>query len=432
MTRAPHPNWITRCGAVLAALAVISGVWLLFRRLSGPSRRMVQFERGEGVPLTVIDGEIYYRRPTGQVNALDIRARPLRGGRSRRVLQYTLDPKLESGIPGEGQVELIGISREGVLFLTREPRILPQREGRPDLGPPGRGAPPPRASGENTWLPAPRVHLWRVPLRGGRPEELLAERKAAQMLVSGDTCYWLQSELLELKEPVRRPADAVPRQVLFAEPLKGGVPRKVAVMPRGFEPLHAVGRGVYWHVRLEREKPVLIGARAPAFIPTVVEGYPSQYAGNLVEINNRLFWLDREEPRPSEPSSGNHQIVSAAPDGSDRRIILDLRVERAGRDYLSQLATDGSALYFFRHRASAGRGKAVPEERLLCRLPPHGRAAPQALLRTTSPGAVHLLGSEGSMVYCLAQETRENWFDWSPHGLEPRLVYQVYQSRVVD
>lgn len=408
-----------RTKALTLALSLLAGVGLLLalRQSGGNAERVREFGSRDGYPVTVLDGVIYYLAPD-RLN-LDVRSVPVRGGPHRQIYFQRFDGDRSPGF-GEPLYDLIRISGDGIFFRTREPFRL--RASLADSGQPL--APRP---GVRLYEPLRPVRLWRVPLSGGLPEELSPKIRTHQVHVSRDTVYWVDSELKDLTRPIVKPESWKPRQELFAAPLSGGPPRKVARLPAVYGWLRVSSRGIYWRADADLQSWLLVGARAPDFLPRPINDYPYNYELPC-ETGNRLYWVDRAPGGYGE----SHQIVSTAPDGSDRRVELDVDPQRQGKTFISQLTDLGPSFCFLRHHYSGSARGGFREERALWRFPSDGPGKPQRLVRSLPQKSVQLLAEDEGYVYYLADDLRENWFDWSPRGLMARPVRQLFRIWIPD
>lgn len=403
--KARGPNRV----AVGAALVLACALALIWRQLRAPERLAVFAAASQSYPVGVVGEELIVRRLASA--SLDIRATPLRGGAERSILTF------DAGAEPRLNPDSLRITRRGVFCQSFDPvEVTPLPPRRPE-----------GSTTHATWPRRPRMRLWRLPLSGGKPQEIMPERRAVWKMAAGDYCYWLESPLLGDGQPLVTRIDDPPQQKLWAAPLAGGPARSVAVLGQ-LARVAAGTHGVFWATEPGPQAD-LVYARPPSFSLAVipkVNGYEPPR-----EVGDRLYWLDGDGSARGMAPKAVHQVVSAAADGSDRRVEMDAARGDDGRAGLFSLSDDGASLLVQRVRELPARGTGAGKtEHSLCRIRPGRGREPEVFVRRAPDEAVTMVGVDAGFVYYTALERRENWLDWSASGLRPRLSRQFYRARI--
>lgn len=364
--RAPAAEFRRRrsfLGAALVGLALVAGL-ICVRLLAPPVQHVADFPVGEPLPFFIRGGEMLF--PTGGRTATAFEAQPC-GGRTRRVAMPAVRFPLD---PGGAWV-----TDTGLLFRTAS---LENRS------PSGTGA---------FW----RHRLWSASLDGSPARELLPDLRMVQPLPSGSTCYWL------------RPRSATSAD-LVATPLEGGPSRVLAEGLPLTARLERIEGGVTWIRPSYGGAPVRFVALAPEHRVTPIP----DCRGKPDLVDGRLVWLDDPVLSP-----GPRRLVTAAPDGTDRRVLLDFGV---GQEWLLRqvLGAREGGLYVILERQN--RDGSVAARPTLCRV---GLSGVKALAELRPNVSTTWLDRDH--LYYISRERRENWLDWSAQGLSGSWVWGLYR-----
>jgi hypothetical protein len=248
------------------------------------------------------------------------------------------------------------------------------------------------------------------------------------MHVSGDWCFWIESELTGPGKPLWKPVNWTPRNTLHVAPCGGGPDRKVAVLPSWVTPWR-VGDGVGWLTEQYQEHPQAVIVRPPDLTPVAI---PDYFATSLpVELNDHLYWVDAGGRPVVNAPYQPYRLLRAKLDGSQREVILDRDTSRGEDHVLESLFTDGSYLYLKQNASSTVNGKSRPWRTSLVRLQPD--SGERKALVTWAPGQTPdaaIVGRDGDYLYYTASRFKENWLDWPAKGPRPRLINELYRVRL--
>lgn len=363
---------------------------------------------GPGSPVAVLDGTLFLH-DRSFVNGMVVRSTPVAGGPVRELLR---DESITRGVS-------LGITRSGISYVRPSTSLpfpySPSNPTRFTLRP------------GFTWLgPISRARCWQVPLSGGAPRELIPERRASQIHVVGDTCYWVEDERLSLREPVLRRISDPPKATLYASPLAGGPHRRIAVLGPNVW-VQPRDRGIVWGDRNRNGQPLLY-ACPPEFALTVLPDFPK--LGLPAELGGRLYWTEPASSRRDEPWV-MRQLVSTASDGSDHRVELDTGSLGPEDAILSVARTDDVSLYLRREWTHSQKGSEfTPRLATLLRFRPDKPGSAKKVLGGPHARAVNVIAVDQGYLYYTAQESLENWLDLWSDDLAPRIVSRLYRVRL--
>jgi hypothetical protein len=220
---------------------------------------------------------------------------------------------------------------------------------------------------------------------------------------------------------------------VMAMPTTGGPARTLASVPNA--PGLMLGgdaQAIYWLSGVPWEP----GGRRLSFLlrgeqqARVCRGYDG--AGLPSLFGGRLYWVAYPGVLGSA-SALRWNLVSANPDGSDRRTITSGAPERPNPRRLDFLSGDGRSLYAVGSTLAPQRGSeathAADWEINIYRIRPE-RPCPLELILRLPYGSRPFLA--GDYVYYLIEENRERWFDWSREGLALQKVSVLYRRRLPD
>jgi hypothetical protein len=262
-----------------------------------------------------------------------------------------------------------------------------------------------------------RTRLWAASLDGTPARELLPELRMERAVPSGDTCFWLRKTGPDrsIAAPWQRPRS------LVATPLTGGRSRELARGLNALTLLEPLGGGVSWSVpRRDLRHSDRYLALPPEFEVAVVR----DCFGQPELVNDRLYWLHYV---PTPFSQGRVQpaqleLTSAATDGSDRRVLLNLLGHPEWQPRARLLGGHGGLVYWLLYPQGRRNEMVLPK---LCAVSEAG-IRPVARLRAE----VISTWLDGGYLYYTVEERRENWLDWSAAGLQHQRAVVLYRTHL--
>ncbi len=159
-----------------------------------------------------------------------------------------------------------------------------------------------------------------------------------------------------------------------------------------------------------------------------------------VEVKGRLYWTEARFDNSYSVAGSRlikNELISANPDGSDRRRILDFTKlpgaavsAYAGFRPVS-LAAHRGQLYVIGEQPSRPGAEDRTPQHLLCRIRLNEPDVLQELWRFPA-GFKDQLFFDGDYCYGMVPEHREHWFDWSQGGLTAKTATALYRLRLPD
>jgi hypothetical protein len=270
-----------------------------------------------------------------------------------------------------------------------------------------------------------RSRLWLAPLSGGPARELIPDRLAREIHLAGGYCYWVDDERLHLKTPALKPLAASPRALLYATPIGGGTTRRIATLPPSALVQPGVN-GVFWGETIAPNRQVL-HAQPPDFAPTMLDDASIRLIP--LEVGERFYWMDTVAAG-SDLQSTRFRLLSATREGGSPQLLLDTGFEAAELQLsLLGAARDGLLLRRTRTRGRGADDIASLDYAVLRYHP--GRKNPlEKVMEGQHARTASVIAVDQGFLYYTAQETRENWLDWSPDGLAPQVVSRLYRLRL--
>lgn len=412
--------------AVGVALIVVL-VWLYRHNTGQPEKLGVV--QGSTFGMKVIDGRVYELPAIAQVGprqgAVIVSQSVVDGGQKRSV---TMLPTSREANPP--QTRFLGIrgafayylrdlaasnsggapsGPEVLIYGIRPGRIVPGYG--PDLSslgnPPANGRWTKGISSEAPSMPKPAYErlsplqsLFRIPLQGGAPQTVGLVRAG---VVTENSYFWLGVDADVAASG--KPAPAGPARGtcrLMETSLAYGLTRRVEAGPILAKELVAGAREVYWSTPNPRSYPRtdLHAAREGTFVATVLPDMPAKLLDNLlllpVAFDNRVFWREDPDVTPNQPAAGQSRLMSAAPDGSDRRTVAETTV--------FFMAAYRGSLYVIVQEGGSPTGRMV-----LKRLRPGGAAVLETVCDL--PSAAFEYQFDGDYLYFVQTDTQQSLTD---------------------
>jgi hypothetical protein len=219
-------------------------------------------------------------------------------------------------------------------------------------------------------------------------------------------------------------------------PAGGAAPRKVFSLAETSEvALGASEDGVCWLDRSEERagRSPLYSLRPGDTLVTVDRGYDG--ASLPWRFGGRIYWVPYKPARDPHAEAGREaaQIVSANPDGSDRRIVTPLEHDDHGQGEIESLRPHEGKLYALVHVVATRETRGGPPlgtvETEVCRVHP-GRVQPlESLFRVPSGATLFFVGK---YAYYTGWENRDKWYDWSSAGMGLKNVRVLYRRPLPD
>lgn len=390
------------------AVAVSAAIWVNRYLAPGPEYLVRARSLSTG-PSRVIAGARYWSVLDDR--GASIMAEPLGGGPERVVVREPGDCQV-SGIQAAGNGSILYTVSPGLRSVMRSARRAPRVVGPASADPmAGRnvgtyraapGGTRPAGTGEvRHVIPAPAVspaipcRLRSVPLTGGAPRDLVVNVDG-KPVVAGDWVYWLRRRWddrtivrhgEEWREELRGHSDIACMRV------GERVPRVVRRDLSDRTTLASDGVRVSWtEPRPYPNDRVDLASSSGGALPVILAGYDGMVGP--VTASGRFYWV--AYPARSAWATGGRMapraVMSARPDGSDRRIEIDLR-DRYPMADLCGVATMGPlqpyagtvALLLAAGGSDHGGGDRNPPGLLV--LPRPGQPRGPVTLCTVPPGA---------------------------------------------
>jgi hypothetical protein len=205
-----------------------------------------------------------------------------------------------------------------------------------------------------------------------------------------------------------------------------------------------IASGVPWDARLQSREGCLFWLGEPAW-PSLERVLRSYRPGNHRAVvfqrffgdsapavcGDRFYWSSGTRLAPPGRERLGPAVISARPDGSDARVLLDLRAHPSLEAPVAFLGVHRDRLYCTfqtkARRRSPGDPATVP---VLCRIRPE-RPDPVERLKELPAEIAHAT-FDGDYCYFVAREHQENWLDWSQEGLSGQTVPVLYRCRLPD
>lgn len=403
------PEGSKRRRSVLA-LSSLGALWILSRAFTGSGiERLAPLSPSDWGLLGVRKDYAYVERNREVVGL------PIRGGRSRVLTSIPDSPALGVHVTLNESALLVAQVEAG----KTEERTVEL----PDGG---------RLTTRAVLSPS-RARFSEVPLEGGPAHQFPVVIPGEHRVVIGRECFWIRGQPDRL-EPVLHPDRfhrfrSIPRSEVVATPLEGGPTRVLASrVPWGTD-LQAAGGYLLWlSEQAGSSYPVLHSYRPGDSRVTVLRRFPST---EVPEVHDgRFYWMAGRIPGLPTPSPGEPTgLVSARPDGSDRRVIVDIDAEPSLQTPARVLGGNQGSLYCTFQTLSRFRGRPamVP---VLCRIRA-GHNGPLERVKELPP-ETQILSFDGHYCYFVVAEHPENWFDWSREGVGVQNVRVLYRCRLPD
>lgn len=392
----------------ILALSALGALWILSRAFTG-----VGIERIRRLPpdehlLAVHEGQVLIER------GREIVALPVRAGRARVLDRAPDSPGFRRSVTLDGSNLLVarGEPEKG------EHRIVEAPGGRRSV----------------TWIrrsPA-QTRFVEVPLDGGPVHPLPLVVPTDRPVVIGRECFWIrgQPDRLEIVSHSDRSRTfrSIPRSELVVTPLEGGPTRVIAsgVFQGTF--LQARGGYLLWTGQGGSGGRVLCSYRPGDSGVTVLH----RFSGSEVpEVHDgRFYWMvDRHPGSPVPGSPDPAGLISALPDGSERRVVIDMDTDPSLQQPARLLGPHRRSLYGIfvtpaRSRSSGGTALVL----MLCRILPGHPTPVEKLKELPVQTGTALL--DGDYCYFEVLEHHEDWWDWSQNGLSGKDIRVLYRCRL--
>jgi hypothetical protein len=269
------------------------------------------------------------------------------------------------------------------------------------------------------------ARLWDVSPNVGNGRELLAQLPKRRLAITGNLCFWMKHLTTRaVVETVAGRKIKGQRTIgdLMVTSIDRGETRRIAAGVDSSTALEPVGDGISWRGPLERGD--TYASYYVAFPPEYQVRRIRNVGSNMYAVGKRLTWVDTPNQTSSVPSE--RTVVTCDRGGNDRRVLTRMGFATEWlQNYRMLEERDGGLLCIFNRRLVTANGTYAGMAPHLARMEDSAIVPLKRL-----PEGVLAFYVDEKHLYYLVPQRRDDWFDWSPSGLLPKVTWMLYRTSI--